>query len=67
VISALAKSLGIGLVAEGVEELRQADFLRARYCTELQGFLFSHPLSADEVVDAVRRLAPESAEVADVA
>ncbi|MGH8681322.1 MAG: putative bifunctional diguanylate cyclase/phosphodiesterase [Burkholderiales bacterium] len=66
-ISALAKSLGIGLVAEGVEEVRQADFLRARYCTELQGFLFSHPVAADEVVDAVRRLAPAPAETAGVA
>jgi diguanylate cyclase (GGDEF)-like protein len=66
-ISALAKSLGIGLVAEGVEEVRQADFLRARYCTELQGFLFSHPLAADEIVDAVRRLAPASEETAGVA
>ncbi len=65
-ISALAKSLGIGLVAEGVEEVRQADFLRARYCTELQGFLFSHPLPADDVVDAVRRLAPASEETAGV-
>ena len=65
-ISALAKSLGIGLVAEGVEEVRQADFLSARYCTELQGFLFSHPLSADEVVDAVRRLAPASEATAEV-
>jgi diguanylate cyclase (GGDEF)-like protein len=66
-ISALAKSLGIGLVAEGVEEVRQADFLRARYCTELQGFLFSHPLSADEVMDAVRRLAPASEATAEAA
>jgi diguanylate cyclase (GGDEF)-like protein len=64
-ISALAKSLGIGLVAEGVEEPRQADFLRARYCTELQGFLFSHPVSADEVVDAIRKLTPTSAETAE--
>ena len=30
-ISALAKSLGIGLVAEGVEDDQQADFMRARY------------------------------------
>jgi EAL domain-containing protein (putative c-di-GMP-specific phosphodiesterase class I) len=65
-ISALAKSLGIGLVAEGVEETRQADFLRARYCTELQGFLFSRPLAAEEIVDAVRKLAPASEETAGV-
>jgi diguanylate cyclase (GGDEF)-like protein len=66
-ISALARSLGIGLVAEGVEEARQADFLRARYCTEMQGFLFSRPLPADEVVNALRRLSPDTAEVAGVA
>ncbi|MET0681655.1 MAG: EAL domain-containing protein [Burkholderiales bacterium] len=60
-ISALAHSLGLGLVAEGVEDAGQAEFLRARYCTELQGYLFSRPLPADAVADAVRRLgsAPE--------
>jgi diguanylate cyclase (GGDEF)-like protein len=65
-ISALARSLGIGLVAEGVEEARQADFLRARYCTEMQGFLFSRPLPPDEVVNALRRLSPDTAEAAGV-
>ena len=57
-ISALAHSLGLGLVAEGVEEAGQADFLRARYCTEMQGYLFSRPVPAEEMADAVRRLAP---------
>jgi diguanylate cyclase (GGDEF)-like protein len=66
-ISALARSLGIGLVAEGVEEARQADFLRARYCTELQGYLFSRPLPAHEIVEAVRRLSSASEGVARVA
>ena len=46
-ISALARSLGIGLVAEGVEERWQADFLRTRHCTELQGYYFSRPVAAD--------------------
>jgi diguanylate cyclase (GGDEF)-like protein len=45
-IAALAGSLGIGLVAEGVEQAGQADYLRGRHCTELQGFLFSKPLPA---------------------
>jgi len=56
-ISALAHSLGLGLVAEGVEEAGQAEFLRARYCTEMQGYLFGRPVPAEEVADAVRRLA----------
>ena len=56
-ISALAHSLGLGLVAEGVEEAGQADFLRARYCTEMQGYLFGRPVPPQEMADAVRRLA----------
>jgi len=56
-ISALAHSLGLGLVAEGVEEAAQAEFLRARYCTEMQGYLFGRPVPPEEMADAVRRLA----------
>src|SRR5687768_7354654 len=57
-ISALARSLGIGLIAEGVEEPWQVDFLRARHCTELQGFYFSRPLPAEALVEALRRSYP---------
>jgi diguanylate cyclase (GGDEF)-like protein len=61
-ISALAHSLGIGLVAEGVEESRQADFLRGRYCTEMQGYLFGRPVPAEELPRMVARLTePETA------
>jgi EAL domain-containing protein (putative c-di-GMP-specific phosphodiesterase class I) len=34
------------VVAEGVEDQAQLNFLRARLCDEGQGFLFSHPLPA---------------------
>jgi EAL domain-containing protein (putative c-di-GMP-specific phosphodiesterase class I) len=54
-ISALTRSLGIGLIAEGVEEPWQVEFLRARHCTELQGFFFSRPLPAERLVEALRR------------
>jgi diguanylate cyclase (GGDEF)-like protein len=57
-ISALARSLGIGLIAEGVEERWQVEFLRARHCTELQGFYFSRPLPAETLVEALRRWYP---------
>ena len=57
-ISALARSLGIGLIAEGVEEVWQAEYLRAQQCTEMQGFLFSHPLPHELVVDALSRAYP---------
>ncbi len=44
----LAQGLGMRVVAEGVETTFQADFLRRAGCDELQGFLFSQPLSGDE-------------------
>jgi diguanylate cyclase (GGDEF)-like protein len=66
-ISALAHSLGLGLVAEGVEETGQAEFLRARYCTELQGYLFGRPVPPEEMADAVRRLARTQERVASAA
>ena len=57
-ISALARSLGIGLIAEGVEEPWQVEFLRARHCTEMQGYLFSKPLAAEELPAALARRFP---------
>ena len=57
-ISALARALGIGLIAEGVEEAWQVGFLRAHHCTEMQGYLFSHPLPAESVVEALTRAYP---------
>ena len=39
-----------------VEEAHQAEFMRARYCTELQGFLFSRPLPAEELPGMVARI-----------
>ncbi|MGH8670081.1 MAG: putative bifunctional diguanylate cyclase/phosphodiesterase [Burkholderiales bacterium] len=57
-ICLLARSLGIGLVAEGVEEAWQADYLSARHCTEMQGFLFSRPLAAAGLAEALARCYP---------
>jgi EAL domain-containing protein (putative c-di-GMP-specific phosphodiesterase class I) len=47
----LGRSLGLQLVAEGVESFAQAQFLRTLECERVQGFHFYQPVSAEEVVD----------------
>jgi diguanylate cyclase (GGDEF)-like protein len=43
----LAHSLGIAVVAEGVETQAQREFLAARGCNIMQGFIVTHPLPAE--------------------
>jgi diguanylate cyclase (GGDEF)-like protein len=48
-ILAMARSLGLDVVAEGVETEEQRAFLEARGCPGFQGYLFSKPLPPAEV------------------
>ena len=50
-VTALAESLGIEAVAEGVETLRQYDRVCAEGCREVQGYLFSEPRPASDIAD----------------
>ncbi len=43
----LGRSLDIKVVAEGVEHVRQLDFLRHACCDEIQGYIFSRPVDVD--------------------
>jgi diguanylate cyclase (GGDEF)-like protein/PAS domain S-box-containing protein len=46
-IIAMAQSLNKEVIAEGVETVEQGDFLRAAGCTQLQGFLYGRPMTAE--------------------
>ena len=44
----MAHNLNLDVIAEGVETEAELAFLRQHNCNSMQGFLFSHPLSAAE-------------------
>jgi EAL domain-containing protein (putative c-di-GMP-specific phosphodiesterase class I) len=48
-VIALARGLGLNVVAEGVETPEQLRFLRSKRCYTVQGYLFSKPLPVEEV------------------
>jgi EAL domain-containing protein (putative c-di-GMP-specific phosphodiesterase class I) len=49
-IIALATKLKLKVVAEGVETREQVELLRSFACDELQGYVFSRPLPAEELL-----------------
>jgi EAL domain-containing protein (putative c-di-GMP-specific phosphodiesterase class I) len=56
-IIALARSLGLRVVAEGVETAQQMVVLQGLGCQIMQGFLFGTPMPADELAQWWRRAA----------
>ncbi|MGE8034730.1 bifunctional diguanylate cyclase/phosphodiesterase [Lysinibacillus sp. NPDC093692] len=48
-ILSMAKHLRLKVVAEGIEEVEQLAFLIAGGCDYIQGYLFSKPISAEEI------------------
>ncbi len=51
----IAEQLRLRVVAEGVETQEQRSFLASRGCDEMQGFLFSPPVRADEFLELLRK------------
>ncbi|OMD80771.1 EAL domain-containing protein [Paenibacillus odorifer] len=47
----LGHNMGLEVVAEGVEEISQLDFLRKSGCDKVQGYLVSRPVPKQEVVE----------------
>jgi diguanylate cyclase (GGDEF)-like protein/PAS domain S-box-containing protein len=61
----MAHGLGFRTIAEGVETRFQLDYLRAQGCDEIQGYLFGHPVPAEEFARLLRQGDPlESVEPA---
>jgi diguanylate cyclase (GGDEF)-like protein len=48
-IIALAKSLNLKVIAEGVETIEQINFLKSKNCKYVQGHYYFYPMSADEL------------------
>jgi EAL domain-containing protein (putative c-di-GMP-specific phosphodiesterase class I) len=46
----LGRNLGLQVIAEGVEQQGELDFLQSHGCELFQGYLFSKPLPADEML-----------------
>ncbi|NWG30854.1 MAG: EAL domain-containing protein, partial [Rhodocyclaceae bacterium] len=57
-ILAMAHSLGLSVVAEGVEAPSQVNLLREHACELAQGFLYSQPLPAEEFATLLKRPQP---------
>ena len=60
-ILALANTMGLGVIAEGVETEAQRTFLTLLGCHAYQGYLFGRPLPEDEFLTLVRHWQAERA------
>ena len=66
-IVALGHSLGLEIIAEGVEEPGQARYLRELQCDVMQGYLISRPIPADEMTAFLSAYCPPRIAVDDPA
>jgi EAL domain-containing protein (putative c-di-GMP-specific phosphodiesterase class I) len=58
-ILAMAHSLRLGVVAEGVETAEQMRFLLDNHCDEIQGYYFSRPQPANDIAPLLRDYATD--------
>jgi EAL domain-containing protein (putative c-di-GMP-specific phosphodiesterase class I) len=51
----LGRGFNLRIVAEGVETQQQLEILQGLDCEEAQGYLFHHPLNADQATELLKR------------
>lgn len=49
-ITQLAKNIGLSIIAEGIENIHQANFIQSIGCLEAQGYFYSKPLCAEDLM-----------------
>jgi len=55
IIIAVAKSMGVDIIAEGIESQEQADLLYKNGCRYAQGYYYSKPMNSLEIVEYLRK------------
>ena len=66
-IIAMAHSLGLIVVAEGVETEAQMQFLRHHHCDEIQGYLLARPMDTEKCLAFLRAWSPNAGAKAEPA
>jgi len=56
-ILAMGNTLGLTVVAEGVETIEQMNYLKDQSCDEMQGYYFSRPIVPEQFADLLRKQA----------
>lgn len=54
-IIAVAQNLKLKVIAEGVEEMLEFDFLKSQGCFDMQGYMFSRPVPLDELKVIIKK------------
>lgn len=54
-IITMAHNLNLQVIAKGVETDEQMDYLRKVHCDEIQGYIFSHPVGAQEISEMIHQ------------
>lgn len=57
-VVAMARGLGMKIIAEGIESVEQIDFLRKIGCDVIQGYVYSKPLPVEDFIEYVKNYKP---------